>query len=144
MAKDAFNSKLISGHFNLGGFVYEFKKIESVAAKIESNAVLAFSNYLWNIEYNKALSAAVKIKNPYCIFGGHQLAPGEDLLRERPVFDFPLYFGKASIYPLPYTFMLLTGRFRQHGRSLRKSMSGSGARRRRICLNFNSEQAGLT
>lgn len=83
---------------------YEFKEIiylrsdiNSVLDDLKNPYVMAFSNYIWNFEYNKALAKKVKEKFPSCciVFGGHNVPCNGDLLKELPYVDV-LMFGEGE------------------------------------------------
>ncbi len=83
---------------------YEFKEIlflrndiDTVVSKLDEPYIMAFSNYIWNFEYNKALAKKVKEKFPSCyiVFGGHNVPCNTDLLEELPYIDI-LMFGEGE------------------------------------------------
>ncbi len=71
----AFTDPVIQKEYSFGGFVYKRDDIEATVAKMDEPYLVAFSCYVWNYEYNKALAAAIKQKWRKCIivFGGHQI-----------------------------------------------------------------------
>ena len=71
--------------------------IDEVVRRLEDPAVCAFSNYIWNHEYNKAVARKIKERFPDCviIFGGHQMTSDEELLETEPEIDF-MVFGEGE------------------------------------------------
>ena len=53
--------------YELGGFFYKREKTDDILNRMENPAVVAFSNYAWNVEFNKALARKVKEKYPECV-----------------------------------------------------------------------------
>ncbi len=85
-------------HYELGGFFYKREKIDSIISRMTEPAVVAFSNYAWNVEFNKALSKRVKELYPECtvIFGGHSVRnESTELLDECEWLDY-LIFGEGE------------------------------------------------
>lgn len=72
----AFADPVIQREYSFKGFVYKREDIDAAVAKMETPYLVAFSCYVWNYEYNKALAAAIKKKWPGCltVFGGHQIS----------------------------------------------------------------------
>lgn len=70
---------------------------EKILLKIDNPCVCAFSNYIWNHEFNKVLAEKIKEKYPDCIiiFGGHQISTDSSLLEECPYIDI-LIFGEGE------------------------------------------------
>ena len=71
----AFADPVIQREYCFKGFVYKREDLGAAVAKMENPYLVAFSCYVWNYEYNKALAAAIKKKWPGCltVFGGHQI-----------------------------------------------------------------------
>ena len=72
--------------------------LDEVVDRLEEPDICAFSNYIWNHEYNKAVSRKIKERYPDCIiiFGGHQMTADEALLETEPQVDF-MIFGEGEI-----------------------------------------------
>lgn len=89
----AFDNEHIKNNYELKEifFLRDSKKV--FLDKIESPDVAAFSTYMWNYEFNKALAKSIKEKYPACtvIFGGHSIAPGDSFLEECPDADFAIH-----------------------------------------------------
>lgn len=80
----------VKEHYSLKPFIYRRSEIESIAAGLESPSFAAFSVYLWNFEFSKALASLVKSIYPDCkiVFGGHSAVCSEVFLEENPFIDF--------------------------------------------------------
>ena len=74
------------------------EEVDLVLSRIENPGVCAFSNYIWNHEYNKVLARKIKEKHPNTkiIFGGHQVSRDSSLLKSEPYIDI-LTFGEGEI-----------------------------------------------
>ncbi len=84
--------------YELGGFFYKREKIDSIISRMDDPAVVAFSNYAWNVEFNKALSRKIKKLYPDCIiiYGGHSVRnDSTELLDECDWIDY-LIFGEGE------------------------------------------------
>ena len=81
LAAYAWADEEIRSEYNLAGFIYKRDDIPDALEKMKDPAVVAFSCYLWTIEYNKLLARAVKEKYPDCLilFGGHEISRQSDL-----------------------------------------------------------------
>lgn len=81
LAAYAFADKEIKEEYKLGKFVYTRQNIKAAVNAFDHPFLIGFSSNVWNSEYNKALSKAVKEKYPDCItvFGGHQIPPDADV-----------------------------------------------------------------
>jgi len=62
----------IKNNFKLAGLIFKRENIDIVVDRMIDPTVVAFSCYVWNWEYNKALAQKIKEKFPRCtiIFGG--------------------------------------------------------------------------
>ena len=71
----AFKNDFIRSHYAIKRFVYYKEDIDAVIARMEEPAIVGFSSYVWNYEYNKVFAAKLKEKYPACItiFGGHSI-----------------------------------------------------------------------
>ncbi len=81
--------KEISDSYELGGILCLRLKIEESLDKIVDPAVVGFSCYVWNMEYNLILASLVKEKYPDCtiVFGGHNVPDDESLLEKHEFID---------------------------------------------------------
>lgn len=85
-------------HYELGGFFYKREKTDDIIERMDNPGVVAFSNYAWNVEFNKALARKLKLKFPQCIviYGGHSVRnDSTELLSECDFIDC-LIFGEGE------------------------------------------------
>ena len=89
LAANAWTSDIVKRHYRFKEFIFLREEIAGVVARLEEPAVIAFSNYCWNTEYNKALARAVKEKYPDCVnvFGGHNIPNDFSFLEAFPYVD---------------------------------------------------------
>ena len=59
LAAYAFSDNEICGEYSLAGFIYERGDVHEIADSLDSPAVAAFSNYIWNTEFNKTGSVCI-------------------------------------------------------------------------------------
>lgn len=85
----ALNDKEITGQYDFGDILYRRHTVEESLEQIKDPAVVGFSCYIWNMEYNKALARAVKGRYPDCriVFGGHNIPFDTSLLENEPYID---------------------------------------------------------
>ncbi len=95
---NAWERDAVKSAYDFKEFIFIRKEIESVVAELENPAVLGFSNYCWNTEYNLALAKAVKEAYPQCVtvFGGHNVPQCTLFLEEYPQIDY-LCFGEGEV-----------------------------------------------
>ena len=74
-------------------FVFTKENVKAAAESFDAPAVVGFSNYIWNTEYNKALAKEVKRLHPDCkiIFGGHNVPPGAEFLEQFDYIDYLIH-----------------------------------------------------
>lgn len=99
IAAYAFNNEIVKKNYSFGGFCYRKDDIDETVASLQSPAVIGFSSYVWNFEYNKRLAKKIKQVYPECviIFGGHNiLNDSARQLSEFPFMDF-LIHGEGEI-----------------------------------------------
>lgn len=89
LAAFAWSDKTIDIAYTLKKILCTREDVETAAAAMEAPYLVAFSNYIWNFEYNKALSREIKRLFPSCVivFGGHNVPPDESVLAEEPAID---------------------------------------------------------
>lgn len=89
----AFADSDIKNEFTHEKIFFIRKSPSEIIGKIENPAVCAFSCYIWNFEFNKAMARLIKEKYPDCtvIFGGHHVAPGDALLNECLFIDYLIH-----------------------------------------------------
>jgi len=91
VAAHAWNNPVIRETYGLGRFIFLRTPVAQVLESFEEPYMVAFSNYIWNFEYHKALAKAMKQRWPDCLilFGGHQvLNDSSRQLNEYPFVDF--------------------------------------------------------
>ncbi len=89
LAANAFLNETIKENYRFKEFIFLREDADEVVARMEEPAVVGFSNYCWNTEYNKLLAGKIKEKWADCliIFGGHNVPESEDFLKEIPYID---------------------------------------------------------
>jgi len=89
----AFKDAQVARDYSFERIVFTREPLESAAKSFETPFVAAFSNYVWNFEYNKALARRLKELYPDCVilFGGHNIPKNTKLLDELPYIDFLIY-----------------------------------------------------
>lgn len=94
----------ISSKYELAGIIFKEDSAAEVMSAINDPAIVGFSNYFWNYEYNLQQAENIKEKYPECkiIFGGHQVARDSDFLQKYSFIDI-LIFGEGEI---PFTRIL--------------------------------------
>ncbi len=94
----------INSKYELKGIIFKEDKTEEVMSAIKDPAIVGFSNYFWNYDYNLEQAKCIKEKYPQAtiIFGGHQVARDSDFLEKYPFIDI-LIFGEGEI---PFTRIL--------------------------------------
>ncbi len=86
----ALDSEKVSAAWELDHLVWRREPIESLALKLSTNDIVAFSTYVWNHRYNYKLAQRVKALNPNCliVFGGPEPAIEDpDLFAKEPFMD---------------------------------------------------------
>lgn len=113
----AFNNSDIYANYSLKKIQFLRENIEKAVQEAENPFIIGFSTYVWNFEYNKALAKKFKKKYPNCviIFGGHHVAPGDELLQKCDFIDILIhdegeepftqvllsFIGKANLKDVP-------------------------------------------
>lgn len=90
----AFKNEIVKEHYAIRRFIYCKEDIAAAVASLEEPAVIGFSTYIWNYEYNKAFAAEVKKQYPDCVtvFGGHNIETRSNRqLEEYPFMDFLIH-----------------------------------------------------
>lgn len=98
LAAYAFEDKDVAENFELKKIFFLRENVDKIIALIEEPAVVAFSTYIWNYNYNKTLAKRIKEKYPQCIiiFGGHHVSPGGKMLEECSYIDYLLH-GEGEV-----------------------------------------------
>ncbi len=89
LAANAFLNETVKENYCFKEFVFLREDAENVISRMKNPAVVGFSNYCWNTEYNKLLASKIKEKWADCliIFGGHNVPENEEFLKEIPCID---------------------------------------------------------
>ena len=89
LAAYAWSSEIVQKEYAFEEFIFLREDIDCVIARMKEPAIVAFSNYCWSTEYNKALAAAIKEKYPQCliVFGGHNVPNNTSFLESYPYID---------------------------------------------------------
>ncbi len=94
----AFADNDVADNYSLENIFFLREPVESVLKRIDNPAIVAFSTYIWNCNYNKTVAKKIKEKYPDCVivFGGHHVAPGGGMLEECPYIDYLLH-GEGEV-----------------------------------------------
>ena len=73
----------IAEHYSFPEIIFRRDDIDCIVNTMDNPFMAAFSTYVWNVEFNKALAKAVKEKYPDCIivFGGHSVSERMEFFR---------------------------------------------------------------
>ncbi len=90
----------ITENYNFGEIFFLRENTDSVLERMKNPAVVGFSNYLWNYEYNKLLAKKLRRKYPDCviIFGGHHIGENNNVFEECPFADFFIYGEGEEVF----------------------------------------------
>ncbi len=74
----------IAAEYDFKEIIFRRDDIKKIVDGMESPYIAAFSTYVWNVEFNKALAKAVKERYPECIivFGGHSVSDRMEFLKK--------------------------------------------------------------
>ena len=97
LAAKAWSNPLICENYVLKKIIFIRQEPESIVPQMEHPYIAAFSNYVWNFEYNLHTAAQIKKRFPDCliVFGGHNVSPGGHLLEKYDFIDI-LMFGEGE------------------------------------------------
>ena len=89
----AFEDETIKSEYSFKRFVFTREKTDEAVESFENPAVVGFSNYIWNTQYNLVLAEKIKKKFPDCIiiFGGHNVPPDNSFLEKYGFIDFLIH-----------------------------------------------------
>lgn len=95
---NAFCNAQVTASYEFKDFIFIRKNIEEVVSEMDDPAVVGFSNYCWNTEYNLALAKEIKKAYPDCVtvFGGHNIPQTTAFLEKYEQTDF-LCFGEGEV-----------------------------------------------
>lgn len=79
----------VSATYSFEPIIFERKSPQEILEGISDPAVIGFSCYVWNYEFNKKIASMVKEKYPECkiIFGGHHVRDGHEQLLKYSFID---------------------------------------------------------
>lgn len=102
LAAAAMADEEIAANYNKPVILFERDTIENTFAKIKDPFIVSFSTYFWNEKYNQILAKKVKEKYPDCIiaFGGHNIPPNSDRLKDEQYIDVLMHGEGEVSYPL--------------------------------------------
>ncbi len=74
----------IASEYTFQEIIFRRDEIDNIVNAMDNPYIAAFSTYVWNVEFNKALAEAVKKKYPECIivFGGHSVSERMEFLEK--------------------------------------------------------------
>ena len=89
----AFTDETVKSEYEFKRFVFTRESTDKVVENMENPAVVGFSNYIWNTQYNITLAKKIKAKYPECviIFGGHNIPPDNSFLEKYDFIDFLIH-----------------------------------------------------
>lgn len=89
MVAYAWSDETIAQHYEMKRFVFRKEDIDSAVASFENPFLAAFSNTIWNSNYNKAFAKKLKETHPDCliVFGGKENPLDGRYLNEYPYMD---------------------------------------------------------
>lgn len=91
IAANAWNDVEIKNEYCLKKMIFMRENIKELVDSMDNPYLVAFSTYVWNMEYNKALAMKIKEVFPDChiLFGGHNVRnDSSEMLDECPYIDF--------------------------------------------------------
>ena len=103
LAASAWESDIVKKEYLMKEFIFLREDIQTVVSRMDNPVIVAFSNYCWSTEYNKALASAIKEKYPECItvFGGHNVPDNFSFLEDYEFVDILIHGeGEESVRKL--------------------------------------------
>lgn len=93
LAAYAFEDETVRSEYCFKRFIFTREKTDEAVRSLEAPAVVGFSNYIWNTQYNLVLAEKIKKAFPDCviIFGGHNVPPDNSFLEKYPFIDFLIH-----------------------------------------------------
>ena len=81
----AFEDNTVRSNYEFRRFIFTREKIDNAVNSFENPAIVGFSNYVWNTQYNLALAEKIKsiYPNSIIIFGGHNIGGGENCFLDK-------------------------------------------------------------
>ncbi len=89
IAAYAWSDETVKKIYRLMPFIYRRDDIDETINSLDNPYLIAFSGYIWNIEYNLTFAEKLKKKYPDCIvvFGGHSTPETAEFLKENNNID---------------------------------------------------------
>lgn len=97
LAAYAWADERIAAQYRCAGMIWKRDPIAEALDKIADPDVVAFTCYMWTVEYNLLLARAVREKYPDCliVFGGHEIAEQAPVAERFPDADL-FMFGEGE------------------------------------------------
>lgn len=98
IAANSWEDENVRMNYQFIGFIFKCENVDVVVDTLDNPAVIGFSNYCWNTEYNKLLAERVKVKYPKCVivFGGHNVPNNNTFLENYSYIDI-LVHGEGEV-----------------------------------------------
>ena len=90
----AFQNETVRANYRMKRFIYKKEDLDEAIGSMDEPALVGFSTYLWNFEYNVAFARRLKERYPDCVivFGGHNVYNhSAEQLNEYPFIDFLIH-----------------------------------------------------
>ncbi len=96
----AFTDETVKENYDFKRFIFTREITDEAVESLENPAIVGFSNYIWNTQYNLVLAEKIKAKYPDCIiiFGGHNVPPDNSFLEKYPFIDFLVHAEGEEAY----------------------------------------------
>ncbi|MBE6756035.1 MAG: B12-binding domain-containing radical SAM protein [Ruminococcaceae bacterium] len=100
IAAYAFNNQKIATSYELADIIYKCEDFNATLNNFKNPSVVAFSNYMWNCDFNLDLAQKIKQRFPECIiiFGGHQISNPTEWLEKYSFIDFAIFGEGETIF----------------------------------------------
>ena len=108
IAAYAWQFREIADAYTLCDIFFKKEPVEQVLPRIKNPFFIGFSCYMWNIEYNLVLAAAIRQKFPQCViaFGGPEVPDDTEYLEMYADIDILMYGeGEITFYLLLQTLL---------------------------------------
>lgn len=103
VAAYSFQYEEIRKDYRLCDFIFTKEPLKKALNDIKEPYIVAFSSYMWNVEYNLSLASAIKKKYPDCIiaFGGPQIPDDTEYLENYSFIDILMHGeGELAFYSI--------------------------------------------
>lgn len=101
MVAYAWSDEYIAQHYEMKRFVFRKEDIDSAVESFENPFLAAFSNTIWNSNYNKAFAKKLKETHPDCliVFGGKEVPLDGSYLEQYAFMDMLLHLEGEESFP---------------------------------------------